>query len=96
MTGSKMIKSALESMLFVWGQLLPAKEAAAVLDITEKESIKYFEELMSEYEQEGRGIRIRRVNKSFQFVTHGDNEEFIRRLCTPLNQIGRASCRERV
>ena len=48
MTGSKMIKSALESMLFVWGQLLPAKEAAAVLDITEKESIKYFEELMSE------------------------------------------------
>ena len=65
MTGSKMIKSALESMLFVWGQLLPAKEAAEVLDITEKESIKYFEELMSEYEQEGRGIRIRRVNKSF-------------------------------
>ncbi len=84
MTGSKMIKSALESMLFVWGQLLPAKEAAAVLDITEKESIKYFEELMSEYEQEGRGIMIRRVNKSFQFVTHGDNEEFIRRLCTPV------------
>ena len=63
MTGSKMIKSALESMLFVWGQLLPAKEAAEVLDITEKESIKYFEELMSKYEQEGRGIKIRRMNK---------------------------------
>lgn len=77
MTSSKMIKSALESMLFVWGQLLPAKEAAEVLDITEKESIKYFEELMSEYEQEGRGIRIRRVNKSFQFVTHGEDRKSV-------------------
>lgn len=84
MGNSKMIKSALESMLFVWGRLLPAKEAAAALDIEEKEAAGYLEELMGEYADRGGGIRIRRVNKSFQFVTCGENEEFIKRLCTPV------------
>ena len=71
-------------MLYVWGQLLPAKDAAEVFDITEQEAIEFFEELAAEYEQEGRGILIRRVNDSFQFVTRADNGEFVRRLCTPV------------
>ncbi|MCI7326155.1 MAG: SMC-Scp complex subunit ScpB [Clostridiales bacterium] len=84
MTSRKVIKSAFESMLFVWGQPLPAKDAAEIFDISEQEAIGCFEELQAEYEQEGRGIRIRRVGKSFQFVTHGENETFVRRLCTPV------------
>lgn len=84
MTSKKVIKSAFESMLYVWGQLLPAKDAAEVFDITEQEAIEFFEELAAEYEQEGRGILIRRVNDSFQFVTRADNGEFVRRLCTPV------------
>ncbi|WP_303857323.1 SMC-Scp complex subunit ScpB [Aminicella lysinilytica] len=84
MTSKKVIKSAFESMLYVWGQLLPAGDAAEIFDISKDEAIEYFEELAAEYEQEGRGILIRRVNDSFQFVTRGDNEEFVRRLCTPV------------
>lgn len=84
MTSKKVIKSAFESMLYVWGQLLPAGDAAEIFDISKSEAIEYFEELAAEYEQEGRGILIRRVNDSFQFVTKGDNEEFVRRLCTPV------------
>ena len=84
MTSKKMIKSAFESMLYVWGQLLPASDAAEIFDITVDEAISYFVELAEEYEQEGRGILIRRVNDSFQFVTRGDNEEFVKRLCTPV------------
>lgn len=84
MTSKKMIKSAFESMLYVWGQLLPAKDAAEIFDITVDEAISYFVELAEEYEQEGRGILIRRVNNSFQFVTRGENEEFVKRLCTPV------------
>ena len=71
-------------MLFVWGDLLSAKEASEVFGISEKEAIGCFEELALEYRQEGRGIRIRRVGKSFQFITLGDNEEFVRKLCTPV------------
>lgn len=84
MTSKKVIKSAFESMLYVWGQLLPAKDAAEVFDISEQEAIDYFEELAAEYEQEGRGLLIRRINDSFQFVTRADNGEFVRRLCTPV------------
>jgi segregation and condensation protein B len=84
LTSKKVIKSAFESMLYVWGQLLPAKDAAEVFDISEQEAIDYFEELAAEYEQEGRGLLIRRINDSFQFVTRADNGEFVRRLCTPV------------
>ncbi|MDY2959174.1 MAG: SMC-Scp complex subunit ScpB [Hornefia sp.] len=84
MATNKVIKSAFESMLFVWGDLLPACDAAEVFGISEKEAIDCFEELALEYKQEGRGLRIRRVGKSFQFITLGDNEDFIRKLCTPV------------
>ena len=84
MTSRKAIKSAFESMMFVWGDLLSAGDAAEVFDIPTAEAVAIFEELQEEYEQEGRGIRIRRVENSFQFVTWGENEEFVRRLCTPV------------
>ena len=84
MTSKKVIKSAFESMMYIWGQPLEAKDAAEIFDISKDEAIEYFQELIDEYEQEGRGIIIRRVNDSFQFVTRPENGEFVRRLCTPV------------
>lgn len=81
---NKTIKSAFESMMFVWGEPLPAKQAADVVSISEKEALALFRELKTEYEQEGRGIEIREVNGAFQFVTREANVEFIERLCTPV------------
>lgn len=86
MTGKKSIKSALESMMFTWGEPLPAKTAAEVFNIHWKDAYDYFKELQEEYEQEGRGIRIREVNKAFQFVTCEENFEYVERLCTPVKQ----------
>ena len=84
MAGKKTIKSALESMMFVWGEPLDVKEAAEVFNMDTKEIYPYFKELQEEYEQEGRGIVIREVNKSFQFVTREENIDYIERLCTPV------------
>lgn len=84
MGSKKTIKSAFESMLFTWGEPLPAKAAADVFNISKQEAIEYFTELQEEYEQEGRGIVIRRVNQSFQFVTREENADYIRSLCTPI------------
>jgi len=84
MTSKKSIKSAFESMMFIWGEPLSAKLAAEVFNIESKEAYDFFKELQSEYEEESRGIRIREVNKSFQFVTDSDNAEYIQRLCTPI------------
>ena len=50
MTSRKAIKSAFESMMFVWGGLLPAADAAEVFDIPVAEAISIFTELQEEYE----------------------------------------------
>lgn len=71
-------------MLYIWGQPLAAKDAADVVDISKKDAIEIFEELSDEYEKEGRGIMIRRVNESFQFVTRPENADIVKRLCTPV------------
>lgn len=84
MTGNKAMKSAVESMMFTWGEPLEAKMAADVLNITKEEAYELFKELQAEYEQEGRGIVIREVNKAFQFVTREENADYVRRLCTPV------------
>ncbi len=84
MNSKKTIKSAFESMMFVWGQPLDVKAAAEIFNINWKDAYECFKELQEEYEQEGRGVRIREVNKSFQFVTAEENIEYIERLCTPV------------
>ena len=84
MASKKTIKSAIESMMFVWGKPLDIKDVADVFNIDKKEAYEYFKELQEEYEQEGRGIVIREVNKSFQFVTRKENLDYIERLCTPV------------
>ncbi len=84
MASKKSMKSAFESMMFVWGQPLDVKAAADVFDITKQEAYDLFKELQEEYEQEGRGIVIREINKTFQFVTREENADYIERLCTPV------------
>lgn len=80
----KNIKSAFESMMFIWGEPLPAKDAGNVLGIDTDEALEIMRELAEEYEQEGRGIVIREVNGSFQYVTRETNADYIERLCTPV------------
>ena len=81
---NKTIKSAIESMMFVWGEPLHIKDIADIFNVDKKEIYDACKELQEEYEQEGRGIVIREVNKSFQFVTRKENLDYIERLCTPV------------
>ena len=84
MASRKTIKSAIESMMFIWGEPLNIKDVADVFGIEKKEVYECCKELMEEYEQEGRGIVIREVNKAFQFTTREENLPYIERLCTPV------------
>ena len=86
MTSKKTIKSAFESMLFVWGEPLDVKVAAEIFNINWKDAYDYFKELQAEYEQEGRGIQIREIEKSFQYCTNIENSDYIERLCTPIKE----------
>ena len=84
MYSKKTMKSALETMMFMWGEPLEVKDAAEVLEADKKEVRELFAELQTEYEQEGRGIRIREVDGAFGFVTLAENDMFVKKLCTPV------------
>lgn len=71
-------------MMFTWGDPLQVRDAAEVFNISKEEALECFLELQQEYEQEGRGIVIRRINQSFQFVTREENADYVRSLCTPV------------
>ncbi len=70
--------------MFVWGEPLDVKIAADALNMNKQEVYDCFLELQQEYLQEGRGIIIRQINRSFQFVTKEENGDYIKRLCTPV------------
>ena len=84
MYSNKKMKSALETMMFIWGEPLDVKDAAEVLEADKKDIRELFRELQAEYEQEGRGIRIREVDDAFGFVTLAENDMFLKKLCTPV------------
>ncbi|MGI6721425.1 MAG: SMC-Scp complex subunit ScpB [Anaerovoracaceae bacterium] len=86
MTSRRSIKSAFESMMFIWGEPLQAKTAAEIFNISEKEACECFEELQQELEEQRRGLRVRKVNNGYQFVTAEENSEYIERLCTPVKK----------
>lgn len=84
MYSKKTMKSALETLMFMWGEPLDVKDAAEVLEAEKAEIRELFRELQTEYEQEGRGIRIREAGDAFGYVTHVENDMFVQKLCTPV------------
>jgi len=84
MYSNKTMKSALETMMFMWGEPLEVKDAAEVLEADKNIIRGLFRELQAEYEQEGRGIRIREADDAFGFVTLAENDIFLKKLCTPV------------
>ena len=86
MTSKKTIKSARESLMFVWGQPLNVKDAAEMFNVPWREVYDHMKELQEEYEEQARGIRIREIDKSFQFCTAPENGEYIERFCTPTKE----------
>lgn len=86
MSANPRIKSALESLLFVWGDPLEAKVCAELFDLSVQEAIEAFRELAGEYELRDSGLRIREMDRSFQLCTNAENDDYIQRLCTPVKE----------
>lgn len=80
------VKSAFESMMFLWGKPLQAKIAGELFQMTERQALEIFTELQGEYEMQQGGLRIRRVGNGFQFVTASENAGYLDRLCTPVKK----------
>ncbi len=80
------IKSALESILFVWGDPLEAKTAAELFNLPVSDMIHIMRELMQDYEDRESGLRIREMDKSFQLCTAAENDDYIQLLVTPAKE----------
>ena len=65
MNSKKTIKSAFESMMFIWGQPLDVKSCADIFNISKEDALAYFLELQEEYEQGGKRHRHQAGGKIF-------------------------------
>ena len=77
------IKSAVESLLFVWGDPLDARTLADLFNIPVSDMLHIMRDMMDEYEDRGSGLRIREMDKTFQLCTNPENDDYVQKLCTP-------------
>lgn len=83
---SHSIKSALESLLFVWGEPLEAKAVAELFGISAEDAVEAFRELAQEYANRRSGLAIREIDRSFQLCTNPQNDDYIQKFCTPVKE----------
>ena len=73
------IKSAIEAMLFVSGEPLPARELISNLEVDNKLVLEIINEMIEEYKKEDRGIRLIEINGGYQLVTKEENSDYIQK-----------------
>lgn len=77
------LKSIIESLLFTWGDPLDIKDIASIVEVKEDELSKVMQEMIDEFDYNMRGIRIIKVNDSYQLGTRPENFEWIKKLSNP-------------
>lgn len=77
------LKSIIESLLFTWGDPLDIKDISSIVEVKEDELSKVMQEMIDEFDYNMRGIRIIKVNDSYQLGTRPENFEWIKKLSNP-------------
>ena len=77
------VKSAFESIMFIFGEPIDLKLVAAVVGVDKEEAFECFQELAQDYESRNSGIRIRETDGRYGFVTYEENYDYIRAITTP-------------
>lgn len=73
-------KRIIESLLFAGGDPVSIGRMAAVLEISPAEAKAYADALTDEYESQQRGIRIKKLNDSYQMCTCEKYASYIKRM----------------
>ncbi len=77
------IKSAVESMLFIWGDPLDIKDIMDILQISKEKIEDAINSLILDYENEDRGIILKNFGDSYQLKTKDKNYKYISSLYKP-------------
>ncbi|MGN1131710.1 MAG: SMC-Scp complex subunit ScpB [Ruminococcus sp.] len=74
------MKRAVEAILFAAGESVEISRIAQALELTPKKAENLLEEVKEEFNSQNHGFKIMRYKESYQFVTHKEYEEQIRRV----------------
>lgn len=70
-------KAIIEGILFAWGDKVKVSEIAKSLEISEKETNKYIDEMVGDMDNSSRGLRIIRIDDSVQIGTKPEIYDYI-------------------
>ncbi len=73
-------QAAIEAVLFSMGDAVSAKDLAKVLQLDEKDIIRLINDMMDKYESEDRGIRIVKLEDSYQLCTKNEYYDILSQL----------------
>lgn len=73
-------KGIIEALLFVSGEPLSIKALALHLEASPKHLEEVLEELVEDYQDEDRGIKLIRINGDYQLVTKNQYSDYIQKL----------------
>lgn len=74
------IKSIIEGILFTWGDPISIKEIAKILELKENETLNLLNQMILEFEEEKRGLRIIRADEYYQMGTRPEHFPWISKL----------------
>ena len=74
------IKSAIEALLFVSGESLTIKDLSNSIEVSPKTISNILNEMILDYEEEKRGIKLISINGEYQLVTKAENSDYIQKL----------------
>lgn len=76
----KQLKGIIEAILFAKGEVIPLKSIASVINKKEKETKEILEMLIKEYEEQKKGIKIIKVENSYQMCTNPEYYSYIKNI----------------
>ena len=80
---SKELKSVIEALLFTWGDPLEIKDMASILELNKEELANIMDEMIDEFDYNMRGVKIIKVNNSYQLGTRPEHFPWIKKLSNP-------------
>lgn len=74
------IKAIIEALLFTWGDPLSLKDISEIIDIKLDELSVLMKELMDDFDFNRRGLRIIKMNDTYQIGTRPEHYDWIKKL----------------
>lgn len=74
------IKAIIESLLFIWGDPLSIEDISEILEMDKDELQIILKEMMDEFDYNRRGLRIIKMDDTFQIGTRPEHYDWIKKL----------------